>query len=99
MNEKKLSLVLALSLVILDTTWFTACSRSTKVETSESSQVVSDGNPGSRQSYSHSEERTTETKKEPSSDCSGVLSCAVDTLGSIIAFPFKAVGALVGAIF
>lgn len=42
--------------------------------------------------------RSTTTESDTDS-CDGILSCTVDTLGSIIALPFKAVGALVDAIF
>lgn len=45
-------------------------------------------------------ERTTTTETETDSDgCGGVLSCTIDAIGTVIALPFKAVGALIGAIF
>lgn len=44
-------------------------------------------------------ETTTTTTEDSDEGCGGVLSCTVDVIGSIIALPFKAVGALVGAIF
>jgi len=45
---------------------------------------------------------TTEETSESNSTsegCGGVLSCGVDAIGAVIAFPFKALGAIVGAIF
>jgi len=42
-------------------------------------------------------ERTTETTAEPSHG--GVLSTTADFIGAVIAFPFRLVGAVVGAIF
>lgn len=44
------------------------------------------------------------TKKEENLDnesttCAGVLSCTVDFLGDVIAFPFRLVGGLMQAIF
>lgn len=44
-------------------------------------------------------ETTTTEVTSDSGSCGGVLSCTVNVLGEIIALPFRAVGALVGAIF
>lgn len=51
--------------------------------------------------YASEETRTeTVTETEAKNDsCSGVLSCGVNVAGEVIAFPFKAVGAVVSAIF
>jgi len=43
------------------------------------------------------EQTTTTTSSSPG--CSGVLSCTVDVVGDVIAFPFKVVGAVITAIF
>lgn len=43
-------------------------------------------------------EETTESNSS-SEGCGGVLSCGVDAIGAVITFPFKALGAIVGAIF
>jgi hypothetical protein len=45
------------------------------------------------------EEETNVTKVENRDACDGVLSCTVDFVGTVIAFPFKLVGSLFGAIF
>jgi len=43
---------------------------------------------------------TTETTVETDNDgCSGILSCTVDFLGDVIAFPFRLMGGAVKAIF
>ncbi len=69
----------------------TACSSSKTVRTETST---------SNDGVVHTEKETTvESSDNHSNSCAGVLSCTVDILGEIIAFPFKAVGALVGAIF
>jgi hypothetical protein len=44
-------------------------------------------------------QRETTVVKEADPGCSGVLSCTVDFAGDIIAFPFRIVGGLLGAIF
>jgi hypothetical protein len=74
------------------------CSSTSKVERRT---VTHDSSPdyyGNRD-YQRTEETTVKTTKEESSSCSGVLSCGIDAIGTVIAFPFKAAGALIGAIF
>jgi hypothetical protein len=44
-------------------------------------------------------QRETTVVKDVDPGCSGVLSCTVDFAGEVIAFPFKIVGGLFGAIF
>lgn len=66
------------------------CSQTSRTET----RVQYDDTGATR-----SETTVTETEKESSDGCGGVLSCTVDTLGAIIALPFKAVGYLITAIF
>jgi hypothetical protein len=46
-------------------------------------------------------ERVTEEshKTEDNHGCSGILSCAFDTIGEVLAFPFKAIGYAFQAIF
>lgn len=87
-----------LTLFVVDALVLSGCSRTSQVERVETTETNS-GDPSSRSSYRYEEQKTVQTEKSSSAECSGVLSCAVDTIGSIIAFPFKAVGALVGAIF
>ena len=43
--------------------------------------------------------KTEEEIDNESSSCAGVLSCTVDFLGDVIAFPFRLVGGLVQAVF
>ncbi len=45
--------------------------------------------------------KTSSTTEESSSSggCGGILSCTVDAVGAVIAFPFKLVGGLITAIF
>lgn len=87
---KKLLLVLSFALLLA-----TGCSRSVQTKTTTE---VTTSNGGAT---SETRETTTETEKkevEPSS-CRGVLSCTVDFVGDVIAFPFRLVGGLVQAIF
>lgn len=44
-------------------------------------------------------ERRTVTTTEADEGCGGVLSCTVSVVGEVIALPFRAVGALVDAVF
>ncbi len=62
-------------------------------------EVRSSDDTGSRASLSHEEVKRETTTETESDGCSGVLSCTVDAVGHVIALPFKAVGALVNAIF
>ncbi len=68
-----------------------------RVET-ETTVTSSDGSETYPGHSSTTTERTTEVTDDDD-DCGGVLSCTVDVLGNIIALPFRAVGALVDAIF
>jgi hypothetical protein len=67
------------------------CAETTRVESSTRTATAPDGTPVVV-------EEKTITKTETDS-CNGVLSCTVDFAGTVIAFPFKLVGALFGAIF
>lgn len=42
---------------------------------------------------------TTSTETEESASCGGILSCTVDGIGTVIALPFRLVGAIIGIIF
>ena len=72
-----------------------ACSSKTKTETT----VVAENPHASYRGEDPVSTTTTTTTEETSDGCGGVLSCTVDTVGSIIALPFKAVGALISGIF
>lgn len=83
-------ILLSLLAVCITVSAPTGCSQTSRTET--------------RVSYDETgatESRTTVTETEKHSDdgCGGILSCTVDTLGTIIAFPFKVVGSLITAIF
>ena len=72
---------------------FCSCSNNRTTVTRETRSVGSEGS-----------ERVGVTKTEENIDsknnsCAGVLSCTVDFLGDVIAFPFRLVGGLVQAIF
>ena len=67
------------------------CAETTRVETTTRTATAPDGTPVVVQ-----ERSVTETDVD---SCNGVLSCTVDFAGTVIAFPFKLVGALFGAIF
>lgn len=69
------------------------CSTTTRTETrtTTSSAAPTDDHEVVR-------EQTTTTTTEDDS-CHGVLSCTVDFAGDVIAFPFRLVGAVFGAIF
>ena len=68
------------------------CAETTRVESSTRTSRTPDGTPVVIQ-----EEKTvTETDVD---SCNGILSCTVDFAGTVIAFPFKLVGSLFGAIF
>jgi hypothetical protein len=72
------------------------CAESSRVETSTtttSPTYDSAGRPVVVQ------KDTSVTKVENRDACDGVLSCTVDFAGTVIAFPFKLVGSLFGAIF
>ena len=69
-----------------------ACAETTRVESSTRTARTPDGTPVVIQ------EEKTVTKTDVDS-CNGVLSCTVDFAGAVIAFPFKLVGSLFGAIF
>jgi hypothetical protein len=68
------------------------CACSTTKTTTTTREVPSSTDPDATV-----EERTTTTTSSPG--CSGVLSCTVDVVGDVIAFPFKVVGAVITAIF
>ena len=67
------------------------CAETTRVERSTRTATAPDGTPVVVQ-----EERTVQTDVD---SCNGILSCTVDFAGTVIAFPFKLVGSLFGAIF
>jgi hypothetical protein len=69
----------------------TGCSRSK----SEKTVTTTSSEPDARVT------ETTTVEKTETSDggCGGVLSCTVDAIGTVIALPFRAVGALFDAIF
>jgi hypothetical protein len=69
-----------------------ACSTTTKTTTTTTS-VPSSSDPNAV------EERTTTTTTKSGPGCSGVLSCTVDFVGDVIAFPFRLVGGVVKALF
>ena len=93
-NLSRAALCLLFAVVVPATS---SCARKTEVRTVD---TVDSGPPGdARAGYRHEERSTTVEREKVSDECSGVLSCAVDVVGEIIAFPFKAVGALAGAIF
>jgi hypothetical protein len=90
-NIYKLSYVLVFLLTVLSAP--VGCSRSSsKTETT----TVSDSPSGPVETS-----KTTTTESHSSSDggCGGILSCTFDTLGTIIAFPFRVVGSVFEAIF
>lgn len=91
-----------LALLLCSTLSLTSCA-SKSVHHVEHSESVSSGSDaeGSSRGQLRREESSSETTTESkdSSSCSGVLSCGVDAVGAVIAFPFKAVGALISAIF
>ena len=100
-----LPLVFLSQLVILG-----GCSRSKSVERTTVYEETTEAGVGARGGYGHSYEtpvttttvKTTEEKEytsDTSDGCGGVLSCGVDAVGAIIAFPFKVLGAVIGAIF
>lgn len=66
-----------------------ACSRTTTTTTTVSDSPVETTRV----------EKTTTVESDTATGCGGILSCTVDTIGAVIALPFKAVGALLGAIF
>ncbi|HTO69721.1 MAG TPA: hypothetical protein VMR31_07645 [Myxococcota bacterium] len=68
-----------------------ACS--TTKTTTTTTRVPSSSDPN----VTEQETTTTTTKEEPG--CSGVLSCTVDFVGDVIAFPFRLVGGVVRALF
>ena len=67
------------------------CAETTRVESSTSTSTTADGTPVVIQ------KEKTVTRDVDS--CNGVLSCTVDFAGTVIAFPFKLIGSLFGAIF
>lgn len=69
------------------------CSRSSKTVTTESAS----SDPYGERTIEHT--TTTTEVADDDNSCGGVLSCTVNVLGEIIALPFRAVGALVSAIF
>ena len=68
------------------------CAETTRVERTTRTATTPEGTPVVVQ-----EDRTV-TKTDVDA-CNGVLSCTVDFAGTVIAFPFKLVGSLFGAIF
>ena len=66
------------------------CAETTRVERTTRTSTAPDGTP-----VVVEEEKTI----SDSDGCNGVLSCTVDFAGTVIAFPFKLIGAVVGAIF
>ncbi len=85
----KLAKAITLTLCLL----MGACSSSSKTVTTETASH----DPYSDRTVEHTT-TTTEVEKDDGG-CGGVLSCTVNVLGEIIALPFRAVGALVSAIF
>jgi NAD/NADP transhydrogenase beta subunit len=67
------------------------CAETTRVERSTRTATAPDGTPVVVQ-----EEKSVQTDVD---SCNGILSCTVDFAGTVIAFPFKLVGSLFGAIF
>jgi hypothetical protein len=66
------------------------CAEATRVERTTRTSTAPDGTPvvvEEEKTISHTD------------SCNGVLSCTVDFAGTVIAFPFKLIGAVVGAIF
>lgn len=58
------------------------------------------GDVASIERRTESSTTTTDTDTEDEDDgCGGILSCTVDVVGSIIAFPFRVVGGLIEIIF
>lgn len=91
---KTLNVALA---ALLCTSMVSGCSQSrTEKETTvtRTEDPVYEGERTTQTTTTHTSETETEN-----TECGGVLSCTVDVIGSIIALPFKAVGALIGAIF
>jgi hypothetical protein len=68
------------------------CAETTRVESTTRTSRAPDGTPVVV------ETEKTVTKSDVDS-CNGILSCTVDFAGAVIAFPFKLVGSLFGAIF
>jgi len=70
-------------------------SRTTKTTTySDSPGYYSDTTAASQKTVTE-----TESSSKSSSDCGGVLSCTVHTLGVVIAYTFRLVGGLFEALF
>jgi hypothetical protein len=72
-----------------------ACAPTSKTEV-RTTTSRSDNELGDRESV---REETTTIRTDAPDTCDGVLSCTVDFAGEVIAFPFKLVGSLFGAIF
>ena len=81
--------ILFLSLLLFSTT---GCSSTDSRTTRTVSTVDSNGTEVRETSV-------TEEEHDENDSCGGVLSCTVDFLGDVIAFPFRLVGGLVTAIF
>jgi hypothetical protein len=69
-----------------------ACAETTRVESSTRTSTTPEGTPVVVQ------EEKTVTRTDVDS-CNGILSCTVDFAGTVIAFPFKLIGSVFGAIF
>lgn len=78
-------------LLILATSSLASCS-SSSTRTVETRTNNSDGSVDTKTVE-------TEVSQDDSKSCSGVLSCTVDFLGDVIAFPFRLVAGVVETIF
>ncbi len=84
-----------LFVVIMSVSCFplSSCSSNRSTVTTETRSVGSEGNEKVEVT------KTEENTDKESNSCAGVLSCTVDFLGDVIAFPFRLVGGLVQAVF
>lgn len=94
MQKNSLVFLLSISLLFSIMVLETGCSQTTqKTETHTVTEEPID-------EHTTKIESTTNTSTETTTEeCGGVLSCTVDAIGTVIALPFRAVGALIGAIF
>jgi hypothetical protein len=85
-------------LLLLNVSLLGACSASKRIERTT---VTEDSSPDyyDNRSYERREKTTIKTTESDSSECSGVLSCGVDVIGTVLAYPFKVVGSLLGVLF
>lgn len=101
-TQSKFQKVVGITIVVSVIGMSSACSTKTIERESSRETTASDRgryeSPDSHYEHSSYKEREVETEESHSS-CSGVLSCAVNAVGEVIAFPFRAVGYVFQALF